>query len=111
MVKGLSFIVFHDAFYNFEQRFGIEAVGAISDSDAVPPSPKRIALLPDLAAGQNVQCVLAGPLSNKGLARAVAGNVQIVEAGETGAGFDLGPDLYENLVRSIGAALATCLSK
>jgi zinc transport system substrate-binding protein len=111
VVKGLSFIVFHDAFHNFEQRFGIEAVGAISDSDAVPPSPKRIALVRDLAAGQNVQCVLAGPLSNKGLARAVAGNVQIVEAGETGAGFDLGPDLYKNLVCSIGAALATCLSK
>ena len=54
VVKGLSFIVFHDAFHNFEQRFGIEAVGAISDSDAVPPSPKRIALVRDLAAGQNV---------------------------------------------------------
>jgi zinc transport system substrate-binding protein len=111
VVKGLSFIVFHDAFHNFEQRFGIEAVGAISDSDAVPPSPKRIALVRDLAAGQNVRCVLAGPLPNKGLVRAVAGDVQIVEADETGAGFDLGPDLYENLLRSIGTALATCLLK
>ena len=111
VVKGLSFIVFHDAFHNFEQRFGIEAVGAISDSDAVPPSPKRIALVRDLAAGQNVRCVLAGPLPNKGLVRAVAGDVKIVEADETGAGFDLGPDLYENLLRSIGTALATCLLK
>lgn len=111
VVKGLSFIVFHDAFHNFEQRFGIEAVGAIADSDAVPPSPKRIALVRDLAAGQNVRCVLAGPLPNKGLVRAVAGDVQIVEADETGAGFDLGPDLYENLLRSIGTALATCLLK
>lgn len=111
VVKGLSFIVFHDAFHNFEQRFGIEAVGAISDSDAVPPSPKRIALVRDLAVGQNVRCVLAGPLPNKGLVRAVAGDVQIVEADETGAGFDLGPDLYENLLRSIGTALATCLLK
>lgn len=111
VVKGLSFIVFHDAFHNFEQRFGIEAVGAISDSDAVPPSPKRIALVRDLAAGQNVRCVLAGPLPNKGLVRAVAGDVQIVEADETGAGFVLGPNLYENLLRSIGTALATCLLK
>ena len=111
VVKGLSLIVFHDAFHNFEQRFGIEAVGAISDSDAVPPSPKRIALVRDLAAGQNVRCVLAGPLPNKGLVRAVAGDVQIVEADETGAGFVLGPNLYENLLRSIGTALATCLLK
>ena len=52
VVKGLSFIVFHDAFHNFEHRFGIEAVGAISDSDAVPPGPKRIALVRDLVAAQ-----------------------------------------------------------
>ncbi len=111
MVKGLSFIVFHDAFHNFEQRFGIEAVGAISDSDAVPPSPKRIALVRDLVAAQNVQCVLAGPLPNKGLVRAVAGDVPIVEVDEAGAGFDLGPDLYESVLRSIATALTACLPK
>jgi len=55
--------VFHGAFRNFEQRFGIEAVGAISDSDAVPPRPKRIALVRDFVAAQNVQCDLAGPRS------------------------------------------------
>jgi ABC-type Zn2+ transport system substrate-binding protein/surface adhesin len=59
VIKDLWFIVFHDAFHNFEQRFRIEAVGAISDNGAVPPSPKRIVLV-----------------------RAVAGDVQIVEADE-----------------------------
>lgn len=110
-IKDLSFVVFHDAFHNFEQRFGIEAVGAIADSDAVPPSPKRIALVRDLVAENDVQCVLAGPLPNEGLVRAVAGDVQIVEADEAGAGFDIGPQLYENLLRSIGTALTNCLSK
>ena len=111
VVKGLSFIVFHDAFHNFEHRFGIEAVGAISDSDAVPPGPKRIALVRDLVAAQNVQCVLAGPLPNKGLVHAVAGDVPIVEVDEAGAGFDLGPDLYESVLRSIATALTACLPK
>ena len=110
-VKDLSFIVFHDAFHNFEQRFGIEAVGAISDSDAVPPSPKRIALVRDLVAAENVHCVLAGPLPNKGLVHAVASDVPIVEVDEAGAGFDLGPDLYESLLRSIATALTACLTK
>jgi zinc transport system substrate-binding protein len=110
-IKDLSFIVFHDAFHNFEQRFGIEAVGAISDSDAVPPSPKRIALVRDLVAANDVQCVLSGPLPNEGLVRAVAGDVQIVEADAAGAGFDIGPQLYESLLRSIGTALTACLSK
>ena len=111
VVKGLSFIVFHDAFHNFEHRFGIEAVGAISDSDAVPPGPKRIALVRDLVAAQNVQCVLAGPLPNKGLVHAVADDVPIVEVDEAGAGFDLGPDLYESVLRSIATALTACLPK
>ena len=103
--------MFHDAFHNFEQRFGIEAVGAISDSDAVPPRPKRIALVRDLVAAQNVQCVLAGPLPNKGLVHAVAGNVPIVEVDEAGAGFERGPDLYKSLLRSIATALTACLPK
>ena len=104
----------HDAFHNVQQRFGIEAVGAISDSDAVPPSPKRIALVSDLVAAQNVQCVLADPLPNKGLVYAVAGDVpivEVVEVDEAGAGFDLGPDLYESMLRSIATALTTCLPK
>ena len=34
----------------------------------------------DLVAAHKVQCVLAGPLQNKGLVRAVAVDLQIVEA-------------------------------
>ncbi len=43
--------------------------------------------------------------------RAVAEDVQIVEADAAGAGFDIGPQLYESLLRSIGTALTACLSK
>ena len=77
----------------------------------VSPSPKCIALVRDLVAAHNVQCVLAGPLQIKGLVRAVAVDLQIVEADEAGAGFDLDSELYDNLLGSIGIALAACLSK
>jgi hypothetical protein len=68
-------------------------------------------LLRDLVAANDVQCVLAGLLPNEGLVRAVAGDVQIVEADAGGAEFDIGSQLYESLSRSIGKALTPCLSK
>lgn len=103
------FIVFHDAFHAFENRFGIEARGAISDSDAVAPSPKRVAQVRDLVKAQNVQCVLAEPQFNQGLVQAVAGSARVVAVDAIGVGMDLGPDLYEDLLRSIGAAFVECL--
>ena len=109
--KDLSLIVFHDAFHNLVQRFAIAVVGAIYDLEVVSPSPKCIALVRDLVAAHNVQCVLAGPLQIKGLVRAVAVDLQIVEADEAGAGFDLDSELYDNLLGSIGIALAACLTK
>ena len=109
--KDLSLIVFHDAFHNLVQRFAIAIVGAIYDLEVVSPSPKCIALVRDLVAAHKVQCVLAGPLQIKGLVRAVAVDLQIVEADEAGAGFDLDSELYDNLLGSIGIALAACLSK
>ena len=78
--KDLSLIVFHDAFHNLVQRFAIAVVGAIYDLEVVSPSPKCIALVRDLVAAHKVQCVLAGPLQNKGLVRAVVVDLQIVEA-------------------------------
>jgi zinc transport system substrate-binding protein len=41
-LDGIKFIVFHDAYQYFEQRFGLLATGAISVSDAAKPSPARI---------------------------------------------------------------------
>ncbi len=109
--KDLSLIVFHDAFHNLVQRFAIALVGATYDREVVSPSPKCIALVRDLVAAHKVQCVLAGPLQIKGLVRAVAVDLQIVEADEAGAGFDLDSELYDNLLGSIGIALAACLTK
>jgi ABC-type Zn2+ transport system substrate-binding protein/surface adhesin len=45
------------------------------------------------------------------LVRAVAVDLQIVEADEAGAGFDLDSEFYYNLLGSVGIALAACLSK
>ncbi|MEZ5912966.1 MAG: zinc ABC transporter substrate-binding protein [Paracoccaceae bacterium] len=42
-VRAQHFIVYHDAFQYFETAFGLTAAGALSISDASPPSPARLA--------------------------------------------------------------------
>ena len=109
--KDLSLIVFHDAFHNLVQRFAIAVVGAIYDREVVSPSPKCIALVRDLVAAHNVQCVLAGPLQKKGVGSCGSGRFTICRGDEAGAGFDLDSEFYYNLLGSVGIALAACLTK
>lgn len=109
-VQGRAYIVFHDGFHGFEHRFEVEAVGAISDSDAAAPSPSRVAQVRDLVKSQNVNCVLAEPLSNRGLVEAVAMSARVGEVDPIGAGIPLGADLYEGLLRSISETLIECLA-
>ena len=41
-LQGKPFVVFHDAYQYFEKRFGLAAVGSISDVSASAPSAKRL---------------------------------------------------------------------
>ena len=38
-IQNKPFIVFHDAYPYFEKRFGLEALGSISDANAASPLP------------------------------------------------------------------------
>ena len=41
-IQNKPFVVFHDAYQYFEKRFGLTAVGSISDVSAAAPSAKRL---------------------------------------------------------------------
>ncbi|HUQ36600.1 MAG TPA: zinc ABC transporter substrate-binding protein [Aestuariivirga sp.] len=41
-IQNRPFVVFHDAYQYFEKRFGLTAVGSISDVSAAAPSAKRL---------------------------------------------------------------------
>ncbi|MBZ0261609.1 MAG: zinc ABC transporter substrate-binding protein [Hyphomicrobiales bacterium] len=41
-IQNKPFVVFHDAYQYFEKRFGLTAVGSISDISAAAPSAKRL---------------------------------------------------------------------
>lgn len=109
-VRGMNFIVFHDAYQYFETAFDFPAAGAISVSDASEPGPARIAEIQARIRNEGIDCVLAEPQFNAGL---VATVLDGTDAGTTvidplGSSLDPGKDLYPTLLKSLASALADC---
>jgi zinc transport system substrate-binding protein len=109
-LRGLSFIVFHDAYQYFEADFDIPASGAISLSDASDPSPARIAEIRDRVRDEGVDCVLSEPQFNPDLVATVLEGTQAATVVMDPLGFELepGPALYPQLIRNLASALADC---
>lgn len=112
-VRDRPFIVLHDAYHYFEHRFGVEAVGAISLSDASPPGPARVAEIRDVLAGSGAACVFAEPQFASGLVETVTegSSARTVSLDPLGSQLEPGPDLYPRLIRGIADVLADCLGR
>lgn len=110
-VRDKEFIVFHDAYQYFENRFGIAAAGSIKLGDATDPSAARITEIRDKVAELDVACVFSEPQFSPGLVQAVfeASDARIGMLDPLGTALDLGPDLYPQLLENLGANLADCL--
>jgi zinc transport system substrate-binding protein len=110
-VRGMSFVVFHDAYQYFEVDFDLPAAGAISLSDASDPSPARVAEIRDRVQAEGVDCVLAEPQFNPGIVAAVlegtAAKTAVIDP--IGAELETGPGLYPALIRNMAKSLADCL--
>lgn len=109
--KGKGFIVFHDAYHYFENRFGVKASGAISINPENPPGAQGIAALQKRIADGNVRCVFAEPQFDNTLVKLVieGSNVKSAILDPEGANLEPGPALYEALLRDMAKSLVQCL--
>ena len=109
-VRDKKFVVFHDAYQYFEKDFNISASGAISLGDASNPSPARLAEVRNRVIDESIQCVLAEPQFKQGLVAAVVEGTDANTAvnDPLGVGLDVGPSLYEDLIRKLASNLAKC---
>jgi zinc transport system substrate-binding protein len=110
--KGKDFIVFHDAYHYFENRFGVRASGAISINPENPPGAAAISALRQRIANGKVQCVFSEPQFDNKLVNVLIEGSTIKSAilDPEGATLDPGPDLYAKVLRSIAASLTGCLT-
>lgn len=109
-LRGLRYVVFHDAYQYFENRFDLPATGAIAISDASTPGPARIAELRDRTAELGVTCALTEPQFDPDLIATVFQGRDVVTRvlDPVGAQIPPGPQMYPALIRSVGVALAGC---
>jgi zinc transport system substrate-binding protein len=110
-VRGRPFVVFHDAFHYFENRFGIEAAGSVALSDARAPGPARIAGIRDHIRALGAVCLFREPQFRSALVATVAEgtDVRIGLLDPLGIDFQPGLDLYPGLLRGLADSLADCL--
>ncbi|WP_172294487.1 zinc ABC transporter substrate-binding protein [Pseudoruegeria sp. HB172150] len=111
-VRGANFVVFHDAYQYFENRFDFPAAGAISLGDASDPSPARIEEIQHKVDELQISCAFAEPQFNPGLLKTVFQDVDAKTGILDPLGADLtpGPDLYPQLLDQLADSLTDCLS-
>lgn len=111
-VKGRSFIVFHDGYHYFEDRFGMPAAGAITLNPEVPAGAERVTEIHDIIKKRNAACVFAEPQFEPKLIRVVLEGTQARSGTLDPLGADLedGPGLYFKLISDMADAMTDCLS-
>ena len=110
-VKSRGFIVFHDAYQHFEQRFGMSAVGSITVSPEVLPGAERVRELQEKVRDSNASCVFSEPQFEPKLVATITENTNAATGvlDPLGASLKDGTDLYFNLIRGMAASLKQCL--
>ena len=110
--KGKGFIVFHDAYQYFEERFGLKAVGSITVSPEVVPGVKRIKELKTKIKELNALCVFSEPQFKPKLVSTVVEGTKAKTGvlDPLGASIQNGPKLYFILIRDMANSLNKCLS-
>jgi len=105
------FVVFHDAFQYFEARFALAGVGAISLSDAAPPSAARVAEIRALVEAEGVVCAFSEPQFNPAILDTVTQGTgaRLGTVDPVGATLSTGPGFYPALIAAITSDVAACL--
>ena len=108
--KNPSFIVFHDAYQYFENRFNIKAAGALTLNPDVLPGAKQIAEIQELIEHDSVKCIFSEPQYNPKIVEMLSAdmNVSTSVLDPLGAYIEVGPKMYNNLILEIASSLKDC---
>lgn len=112
-VRDRPYIVFHDAYRYFEQRFGLASAGAVSLGPERMPSARRIQELRKHIEAIGAQCVFREPQFESRLVdilrEDLAMRVGVLDP--LGGGLPPGPDQYFELLRGNAHSLRDCLDQ
>ncbi|WP_394687880.1 zinc ABC transporter substrate-binding protein [Hoeflea sp.] len=112
-VKDKGFIVFHDAYHYFENRFGVTAAGSITVSPEVMPGAERVTEIRAKVQELGAACVFAEPQFEPKLVSTVIEGTKAKSGVIDPLGAELadGPDLYFEVIDNMADSIKTCLSE
>ena len=107
-----GFIVYHDAYGYFTDRFGLPQAASIADSDAVQSGARHLAELQGMAKEQDIRCLFTEPQFDGAVAQKLAASLglQVGVLDPLGAGLEPGAALYPALITGMADALAGCMA-
>ena len=111
-IQNKPFVVFHDAYPYFETRFGLDALGSISDANAASPSAKRLKEIRDKIEAAKAVCVFREPQFDAKFVRVAMEGTKAKPGILDVMGFDItpGPKAYEQMMRALTKGLTDCLA-
>lgn len=111
-VRGIPYLVFHDAFQYLEARYRLAPVGSVSLDPERPPGARRLASLRQRIEDGGVACLFRQPQFSPRLVDSLAAGlpVRVAVLDDLGAELPPGPEQYESLLRSLARSLRDCLA-
>ena len=111
-VRDKPYIVLHDAYRYFEDRFDLNAAGAITVNPERAPGVQRIAEIRDKVRELDGMCVFAEPQFDSRVIDVVTEGTDARSGtiDPLGAAIEDGPELYFTLIRSLAASFKDCLA-
>lgn len=112
-VQDRPFAVFHDAYGYFTAHFGLQPAIAISLGDASAPSAARLKDVSARVTDSGASCAFPEFGHKQSLIQSAIEGSDVRIGGAldpAGRGIDIGADLYENLLLTMGESISDCLS-
>ena len=108
--KDAKFVVFHDAYQYFEERFGVRAAGALTLNTDVLPGAKQIDEIQDVIKDRGINCIFSEPQFNPKIISTIAKDTNIKTGvfDPLGANINSDKDLYFKLISNLGSELKGC---
>ncbi len=108
--KDAKFVVFHDAYQYFEERFGLRAAGALTLNTDALPGAKQIDEIQDMIKDKEINCIFSEPQFNPKIISTIAEDTNIKTGvfDPLGANINADKDLYFKLIGNLGNELKGC---
>lgn len=107
-----KYIVFHDAYQYFEERFGIQSSGAITLNPEVLPGAEHVRHIKEKVTEIGAVCVFSEPQFKPKLVSLVieGTNAKSAVIDPLGSSITAGPDQYFQLITNMMSSMRDCLS-